>query len=71
MFIDANEHVSKKSLSKSLIRTSGLAMNKMVGTFVNEPRGTTFFRGSNPINGIWASSDPVATCACLRHTGRV
>ena len=53
--MDANEHIYKKSLGKSLTMTSGLAMNEVVGTFTNEPLGATFFRGSNPIDGIWTT----------------
>ena len=41
--MDANKHIYKKGFGKSLTRTSGLAMNKVVGTFTNEPLGATFF----------------------------
>ena len=67
--MDANEHIYKKSLGKSLTRTSGLAMNEVVGTFTNEPLGATFFIGSNPITGIWATSDVVVTGDCVMPAG--
>ena len=69
MCMDANEHIYKKSLGKSLTKTSGLAMNEVVGAFTNEPLGATFFRGSNPIDGVWATSDVVVTGACVMPAG--
>ena len=35
----------------------GLAMREVVGDFTGKQLGATFFRGSKPINGIWATSD--------------
>ena len=69
MCMDANEHIYKKSLGKSLTKTSGLAMNEVVGAFTNEPLGATFFRGSNPIDGVWATLDIVVTGTCVMPVG--
>ena len=59
----------KKSLGKFLTSASGLAMNAVVGTFTNESLGATFFRGTNPIDGIWATPDVVVTGACAVPAG--
>ena len=68
--MDANEHIYKKSLGKSLTSASGLAMNEVVGTFTNKTPGAIFFRGTNPtIDGIWATPDVVVTGACLMPSG--
>ena len=32
-------------------------MNKVVGDYTGTPLGTTFFRGSKPIDGVWATLD--------------
>ena len=50
--MDVNKNIYKKSMGKSLTNSGGLAMNEVVGTFTNEPLGTTFFRGTIPIDGI-------------------
>ena len=44
-------------------------MNKVVGTFTNEPLGATFFCGTNPVDGIWATPDVVVTGACAMPAG--
>jgi hypothetical protein len=55
--LDANEDIYKKSLGKSLTNIDGLAMKEVVGEFTRTLVGTTFFQGSKPIDGIWATSD--------------
>jgi hypothetical protein len=67
--IDANENIYKKSMGKSLTNSGGLAMNEVVGKFTNEPLGATFFPGTNPIDGIWATTDIVVTGACVMPAG--
>ena len=67
--IDANEHIYKKSMGKSLTDSQGLAMKEVVGSFTNEPLGATFFRGTKPIDGVWATSDIVVTGACVMPVG--
>ncbi len=59
--LDANEHIYKKSIGKALTDIEGLAMKKVVGEFTHTPVDSTFFHGSKPINGIWATSD-IAVC---------
>ena len=67
--MDANEHIYKKSMGKSLTDSQGLAMKEVVGSFTNEPLGATFFRGTKPIDGVWATSDIVVTGACVMPAG--
>jgi hypothetical protein len=55
--LDANEDIYKKAIRKSLTNINGLAMKEVVGKFTCTPIGTTFFRRSKPIDGVWATSD--------------
>ncbi len=55
--LDANKDIYKKSLGKSLTNIDGLAMKEVVGEFTGTPVGATFFRGSKPIDGVWATLD--------------
>jgi hypothetical protein len=55
--LNANEHIYKKSIGKALTDIDGLAMREVVGGFTRQPVGPTYFRGSKPINGVWATSD--------------
>jgi hypothetical protein len=59
--LDANKHIYKKLIGKALTDGDGLAMKEVVGEFTGTPIGSTFFRGSKPINGVWATSD-IAVC---------
>ena len=59
--LNANEHIYKKSIGKSLTDIKGLAMKEVVGTFTNQPVGPTFFQGSKPIDGVWATLD-ISVC---------
>ena len=47
----------------------GLAMSEVVGNFTGKPLGATFFRGSTPIDGIWATSDIEVVGACVMPVG--
>ena len=44
-------------------------MKEVVGNFTGQQLGATFFRGSEPINGIWATPDIVVTGACVMPAG--
>ena len=62
--LNANENIYSKSIGKSLTDFKGLAMQEVVGTFTNKQIGPTFFRGSTPIDGVWATDIPVSN-ACI------
>ncbi len=67
--MDANENIYKKSIGCTLTSIEGLNMNKVVGEFTGKKIGPTFFRGSKPIDGIWATSNLVVTHACAMLAG--
>ena len=41
----------------------------MVGGFTCQKFGATYFRGSTPINGVWAASDATVFGACVMPVG--
>jgi hypothetical protein len=55
--MDAKEDLYKKSIGKALANKDGLNMVDVVGIFTVKKIGAMFFRGSKPINGIWATKD--------------
>ena len=63
--MDANEDIYRKSIGKALMDQDGLNMSEVVGDFTGEKLGTTYFRGTKPIDGIWATKDIVITHACV------
>jgi hypothetical protein len=67
--LDANENIYKKSIRKALTDANGLALVEVVGKFTGQPVGPTYFRGSTPIDGIWASSDVTVAGACIMPAG--
>jgi hypothetical protein len=67
--LDANEDIYKKSLGKSLTKRNDLNMLEVVGEFTGKKKVPTFFRGSKPIDGIWATPDLVVTHACIMPAG--
>ncbi len=44
-------------------------MKDVVGEFTRRPVGTTFFRGSKPIDGVWATSDITVCNAPIMPAG--
>ncbi len=67
--VDANEHIYKESIGRSLTDWEGLNMREVVGEFTGTKLGPTSFRGSKPIDGIWAVEDIVVTHACIMPIG--
>jgi hypothetical protein len=67
--LDANEDIYNKSIGQALRDIDGLAMKEVVGEFTRTPLGTTFFRGSKPIDGIWATSDLTVSNASVMPAG--
>jgi hypothetical protein len=53
--LDANEHIYKKWIGKALTDIKGLAIKEVVGEFTRIPICSTFFHGSKPIDGVWAT----------------
>jgi hypothetical protein len=67
--LDANEHIYKKSIGKLLTDIEGLAMKEVVGDFTGTPIGSTFFCGSKPIDGVWATSNITVSNAAIMPAG--
>ena len=67
--LDSNEHIYRKALGKALTDIDGLAMKEVVGKFTGTPIGLTFFRGSKPIDGVWATSDMTVNNAAIMPAG--
>jgi hypothetical protein len=59
--LNANKHIYKKLIGKALTDIEGLAMKEVVGEFTRTPIGSTFFRCSKPIDGVWAISN-ISVC---------
>jgi hypothetical protein len=67
--LDANEDIYKKAIGKALTLVDGLAMKEVVGEFTGKKIGPTYFRGSKPIDAIWATSDVQVAGACIMPAG--
>lgn len=67
--MDANEDIYTKSIGKELTDVSGLKMREVVGDFTGEKIGATYFRGSHPIDAVWATSDVEVVGACVMPAG--
>jgi hypothetical protein len=67
--MDAYENIYRKSIDRSLMDMDGLNMSKVVGDFTGRKLGPTFFWGSKPIDGVWATHDILVTHACMMPAG--
>jgi len=67
--LDANADIYQKELGKALTDSDGLNLSEVVGDFTGTPVGATFFRGSKPIDGVWASKDIQVVNACIMPAG--
>ncbi len=67
--LGANKHIYKKSIGKTLTDIDSLAMREVVGDFTCQPVGPTYFRGSKPINGVWATSNILVCNATIMPAG--
>lgn len=67
--LDANEHVYRKAIGKALTDRDGLNMSEVVGDFTGQRLGATYFRGSKPIDAVWATKDIEVTGASVMPAG--
>jgi hypothetical protein len=67
--LDANGDIYKKLLGKALTNIDGLSRKEMVGEFTCTHVGMTFFWGSKPIDGVWATSDITVYYASIMPAG--
>ena len=67
--LDANEDIYRHELGKRLADADGLNMREVVGEFTGSKLGATYFRGTKPIDGIWATNDLQVVGACVMPAG--
>jgi len=67
--LDANENIYRGELGRRLTKLDGLGMKEVVGGFTVRQLGATYFRGSEPIDGVWATGDITMTNACVMPVG--
>ncbi len=67
--LDANKDIYRKLIGKALTDINGLAMKEVVGEFTCQLVGPSFFWGSKPIDGVWASSEIIILNACIMPAG--
>ena len=67
--LDANKNIYRAKLGQQLTDLHGLGMREVVGDFTGKRLGATFFRGSKPIDAIWATSDLEVAHACVMPVG--
>jgi hypothetical protein len=67
--LDANENIYRGELGRQLTEMDGLGMKEVVGDFTARQLGATYFRGSEPIDGVWATGDITVTNACVMPVG--
>ncbi len=67
--MDHNEHVYDGTLGKTLSDRNGLNLQEVILKQTGIQTGATFFRGSQPINGLWVSDDLDISNACVMPFG--
>lgn len=67
--MDANEDIYRKQIGRTLTDPAGLGLKEVVGEFTGEKIGATYFRGSKPIDAVWASPDITVVGACVMPVG--
>ncbi len=67
--LDANENIYRVELVQQLTGLHGLGMKEVVGDFTGRQLVATFFRGSEPIDAIWATSNLKVAHACIMPVG--
>jgi hypothetical protein len=69
LFMDHNEHTYDGPLGRVLLDPGGLALQEAVLKHTGKRTCATFFRGSKPINGLWATSNIEIANACVMPFG--
>jgi len=67
--MDYNEHVYDGMLGKALSDREGLNLREVILDITGVQTGATFFRGSHPIDSLWASADLDISNACVMPFG--
>jgi hypothetical protein len=67
--LDANKNIYLGKLGWELTDLHGLGMKEVVGEFTTRRLGATYFRGSAPIDAVWATSDMAVVNVCVMPVG--
>ncbi len=67
--LDANKNIYLGKLGWELMDLHGLGMKEVMGEFTTRRLGATCFRGSAPIDAVWATSDMAVVNACVMPVG--
>jgi hypothetical protein len=67
--LDANENIYRAELGRQLTDLHSLDLKEVVGEFTGRQLGATFFRGSEPIDSIWATNNLEVAHACIMPVG--
>ncbi len=67
--MDANDHIYQGLIGRELTEDHGLGMNEVILDYTGEKLGPTYFRGSIPIDRIWATPDIQIANACVMPAG--
>ncbi len=67
--LDANKNIYLGKLGRELTDLHGLGMKEVVGEFTTRQLGATYFRGSAPIDAVWATSNVAVVNACVMPVG--
>ncbi len=67
--MDHNKHVYDRILRKALRNRDSLNLQEVILKQTGAPAGATFFRGLQPINGLWASDNLDISNACVMPFG--
>jgi hypothetical protein len=68
-FMDHNKHVINEPLGKELADKEGPDLQEAIVHHMRTSPGTTFSQGSNPIDGLWVSSNLDISNACMMPFG--
>ncbi len=68
MCMDAND-IYKKEIGCLLTNEDSLNMSEVVGDFTGTPVGPNFFRGTKPIDRVWATKNVQVVNACVMPVG--
>jgi len=67
--MDHNEHAYDGMLGRALSDREGLNLREVILDTTGARTGATYFRGSHPIDGLWASEDLDISNACVMPFG--
>jgi len=67
--LDANDHVYTSRLGKALTDNSGLDLTESILSTTGQRLSATHFRGSCPIDAVWATPDLEILNACAMPIG--